>query len=226
MESVVLLRWFTIFGAMSIAVSVLAADLPASQLRLDDLIRLGLSRHPKLQQTEYAVEAARGLAIQAGLRPNPILSTYGDELGDRTGPPGIWNPRVTQDIVTKRKLPLARAAGERAVDQATWGVVGQRTALMTSIRQAFFDLLTTQARLDALDLLVRLSEQSVATVEKLEAGRQVSRIDVLQLTVDLERFRAEAEATKSELPAVYRRLAAATKFGSILLMFWIVPLFA
>lgn len=208
-ESVDLLRWFTIFGAMSIAVSVLAADPPASQLRLDDLIHLGLSRHPKLQQAEYAVEAARGLAIQAGLRPNPILSIYGDELGDRTGPPGIWNPMVTQEIVTKRKLPLARAAGERAVDQATWGVAGQRAALITSIRQAFFDLLTTQARLDALDLLVRLSEQSVATVEKLEAGRQASRIDVLQLTVDLERFRAEAEATKSELPAVYRRLAAA-----------------
>jgi cobalt-zinc-cadmium efflux system outer membrane protein len=193
---------------MSIAISVLAADPPAKQLRLDDLVQLGLARHPKLQQAEYAVEAARGLAIQAGLRPNPVLAIYGDEINDRTGPAGIWNPMFTQEIVTKRKIPLQQAAASRGVDQATWQVVAQRATLLTSIRQAFYDLLATQARIDIQNQLVRLGEVSVATVEKMEAGRQSSRIDVLQLSVELERFRADAEAAKSELPATYRQLAA------------------
>jgi cobalt-zinc-cadmium efflux system outer membrane protein len=177
-------------------------------MTLDDLINLGLARHPKLQQAEIAVETARGLAIQAGLYPNPVLNITGDELGDITGPGGIWTPLVMQEIVVKKKLPLARAAADRTVDQATWHVAGQRAAMMTSIRQAYFDLLTIQARLNVQTQLVALGEQSVNTVEKLAAGNQASRIDILQLTVELERFRADANAVRSELPAAFRRLAA------------------
>lgn len=202
--------WLTVIVVTSVVGGLLAApNEPAPKaMTLDDLINLGLARHPKLQQAEIAVETARGLAIQAGLCPNPVLNIGGDEIGDRTGPGGTWSPMVTQEIVVKKKLPLARAAAERTVDQATWQVATQRAAMMTSIRQAFFDLLATQARLDVQMHLVELGERSVATVDKLAAARQASRIDVLQLTVELERFRADTAAVRAEVPAAFRRLAA------------------
>ncbi|MEO2091459.1 MAG: hypothetical protein ABGY75_18530 [Gemmataceae bacterium] len=63
---------------------------PASGLGLAELTALTLERHPRLAQMSWAVETARGRAVQAGLYPNPTLSVTGDELGDRFGPGGIW----------------------------------------------------------------------------------------------------------------------------------------
>lgn len=204
-------RWLVALFGLGLAATGLTARAPeiaTPPLSLQDLTRICLERHPKLQQAELAVEIARGQAVQAGLYPNPVLTFTGDEFGDRTGPGGILTPMISQEFVTKRKLQLSRSAAQRGVDQAAWKVASQKFALLTSVRQAFFDLLTIQARLDVQTALVTLGEQSVSTSEKLEAARQASRIDVLQLTVDLERFRAEADALRGELPAAYRKLMA------------------
>jgi cobalt-zinc-cadmium efflux system outer membrane protein len=69
-------------------------------------------------------------------------------------------------------------------------------------------VLTLQRRAAILDEPVKLAEQSVAMTEKLLEAKQVARLDLLQLEIELERFRAEREATKRELPASFRRLAA------------------
>src|SRR5262249_11209073 len=67
------------------------APAPAArELRLEELTALALERNPRLARAGFAVEAARGRAVQAGLYPNPTLQVTGDELGDRTGTGGIW----------------------------------------------------------------------------------------------------------------------------------------
>src|SRR5206468_932568 len=97
----------------------LAPPLPAAApptYTLDDLVRLGLDRHPRLSQAVLSVDAVRGRAVQAGLYPNPTVSVVGDELGDRQGRGGIVTvPQVSQEIVTGGKLTLSRAAAEREV---------------------------------------------------------------------------------------------------------------
>lgn len=178
-------------------------------MSLDDLVGLSLRNHPKLQQAEFAVEAARGKAAQARLYPNPILTITGDELTDRTGPSGLWTPMVTQEIVVAKKRALDIAAACRDIDRATWLVAAQRTVSITAVRQAYFDLLTIQSRAEVQDELFHFADQSVSKAARLHAAGRVSRVDILQLEVDQERFRADAEAAHSEVPAAFRRLAAA-----------------
>lgn len=176
---------------------------------LDDLIRLGLERNPRLAQLGFSIDVARGRALQAGLYPNPTVSATFDELGDREGPGGINTvPLVNQEIVTAGKLKLARSAAGREVDQATLNLLAQRYVLFTGIRQSYFDLLTLQRRAEILGDLVALAEQSVETTRKMLEAKQVARLDLVQLEVELERFRAEQEATARELPGAFRRLAA------------------
>src|SRR4051812_6617719 len=43
------------------------APTVAPSLQLDELIRLGLERNPRLAQAAFAIDAARGRAVQAGL---------------------------------------------------------------------------------------------------------------------------------------------------------------
>ena len=189
----------------------LTAQLPPSSSLLDltDLIRLGLERNPRLAQVGFSIEAARGRALQAGLYPNPTVNVTLDELGDRTGPGGVNTlPLVSQEIVTAGKLRLNRSAASREVDQATLNLMTQRYVLFTGIRQNYFDLLTLQRRVEILDELVKLAEKSVESTRKLLEAKQVARLDLVQLEVELERFRAEREATARELPGAFRRLAA------------------
>lgn len=189
---------------------------PAALIGLDELITLGLERNPRLAQVGFSIDAARGRAVQAGLYPNPTVSANFDELGDVQGPGGINTvPLVSQEIVTAGKLKLNRSAASKEVDQATLSLVAQRFLLFAGIRQNYFELLTLQRRVQILDELVKLAEQSVETTRKMLEAKQVARLDLVQLEVDLERYRAEREATAQEMPGAFRRLAAVVGVHSL-----------
>jgi outer membrane protein, heavy metal efflux system len=176
---------------------------------LPDLINMAVERNPRLAQVAWAVETARGRALQAGLYPNPTLSVTGDELGDRTGPGGIWTaPYFQQEIVTGNKLGLSKAAALKEVDQAGLRVVAERYRLFTDVRQNYFEVVTLQQRAERLKQLIGLAEQSVENANKLLAAKEGSRLDVVQLEVELERYRADLDATTRTIPAAFRRLAA------------------
>lgn len=180
-----------------------------NELSLADLINLTVERHPRLAQVGWAVETARGRAIQAGLYPNPTLNVTGDELGDRTGTGGIWTaPYFSQEIVTGNKLGLSKAAALKEVDQAALRVVAERYRLFTDVRQNYYEVATLQKRADILGQLIVLSEKSVENANKLLKAAEGSELDVVQLEVDLERYKAELESTNKSLPAAFRRLAA------------------
>ena len=181
----------------------------AAGVRLPDLINLTVERHPRLAQVTWAVETARGRAIQAGLYPNPTLSVTGDELGDRTGPGGIWTaPHFSQEIVTGNKLGLSKAAALKEVDQAALTLISERYRLFTDVRQNYWEVITLQRRAEVLGELIGLAEKSVENANKLLKAKEGSELDVVQLEVDLERYRADLEATNRTLPAAFRRLAA------------------
>lgn len=177
---------------------------------LNGLIALTLRHNPRLAQAAHAVDAARGRATQASLYPNPVVSVTADEVADRTGPVGIITaPQVSQEIVRGGKLELSRAAADREVDQAALALASLRYQRFAAVRQAYYELLTLQRRLEILDDLLKLAEQSVEASERLRKAGQAARLDIVQLEVEQERFRAEQEATRREMPAAYARLMAA-----------------
>lgn len=173
-----------------------------------ELIDLSLARNPALQQAGLNIQAAQGKAVQAGLYPNPTLGVSGDELGDRTGPGGIWTAQVGQEIVLGGKLKLSRAVAQKEVDQATLALQSQRYALFTTIRQGYFDVLTAQRRVELLDELVKLAQKGLSSAEALQKGKQIAELDVLPFRVELDRLVADFEASQRELIAARRRLAA------------------
>lgn len=175
---------------------------------LSDLIALTLERNPRIAEVSLAIETARGRAIQAGLYPNPTVNFTGNELGDRTGPVGILSVYTTQEIVTADKLNLSQSAIFKEVDQATLNLIAERYQVFTEVRQAFFEALTLQKRARILVDSVKLAEESVERAGKLLEVKEAARLDVVQLEVELERYRAELEATQKALPASYLRLAA------------------
>lgn len=182
--------------------------VPPAPASMDDFVRLAVERNPRLARANLAIEAARGKHLQAGLYPNPELAASWDEIGDRTGNGIITAPKVTQTIVTGKKLTLAQAVAAREVDQATLELVAERFAVVGSVRAAFYEAYTLQQRADVLDELVRLADEGVTNGKTLLDAKQLARLDLVQLEVERERFRAELQSVRRELPGAYRRLAA------------------
>jgi cobalt-zinc-cadmium efflux system outer membrane protein len=177
---------------------------------LAELERRALELNPRLAQASFAVSAARGRAQQAGLYPNPTLGVTFDELFDRTGRSGVNTlPLVSQEFVTGGKLRLSQEAGQRQVEQEGWNLIGQRYKLLGEVRAKFYEAVALQARVEVLRSMIELAARSVAQANDLLKAKQVARLDVVQLEVELERLEAELGAALRELPAVYRDLAAA-----------------
>jgi|688.fasta_scaffold99426_2 cobalt-zinc-cadmium efflux system outer membrane protein len=192
------------------------APVGEDKQNLDDLIRLGLDVNPKLAQVNFAIENARGRALQVGLYPNPTVDILGNEVGDRTGPGGIWTtPLVGQEIVTRGKLKLNRAAAQREVDQTTYQLMYARYSMFASIRGSYFEILALQKRMDILDYLVNIADRSVDQTRKLLDARQVARLDLVQLEIEAEKLRADREATEREFDPAYRSLAASIGLNRI-----------
>ena len=185
-----------------------AITVKATAWTLEELVRIAQERNPALAEGVFAIDAARGRTTQAGLYLNPVVSVTGDELGDRQGPGGIWTaPYVSQEIVTGGKLRLSKAAASREIDQATLDLAARRYNLLASIRQAYYEVLFVQRKQEILSYLVKVSEQSVEKTRSMLEAKIVARLDVLQMELELERFRAEQEAVQREIPATFRKLA-------------------
>jgi outer membrane protein, heavy metal efflux system len=186
-----------------------ASDHQPAGYTLADLLQISLQRNPELRQADLRVEAASGRAIQAGLYPNPQVAIEGSELGHRDGPGGfLAAPIISQELVTGGKLRLSRQAAEQETDQAGLQLLAQRFALSTAVRRSYFEVLAAQRRVEIYAELVQLSSQATAATETLVKGRQAAPLDLLQIRVELNRFRAELDAARQERVAAWRRLTA------------------
>lgn len=183
---------------------------PPQVSAIDDFVRFAVGRNPRIARAAIAIDAAQGRYTQAGLYPNPDLVFTWDEIGDRTGPGGIIFPRVSQTIVTAKKLRLSQAIVAKEIDQATLDMFAERYAVVGSVRAAFYEAYATQQRAAILAELLKLADQSVEQGRTLLEAKRVARLDLIQIETERERFRAEGAAATRELPGLYARLAAAT----------------
>ncbi len=93
--------------------------------------------------------------------------------------------------------------------------MNQRYLLLADVRAAYFDVVALQRRVEILEQLVKLSEQSTDQTGKLLNANLVSRLDLLQLEVERERLKADLEASRRELPGARARLAAVVGAGAL-----------
>ena len=209
----------------------LALIAPPGGTGVEELVEFAVGRNPRLAKAALAVEAAVGKHLQAGLYPNPTISMTADEVGDRTGASGIITaPLLSQEIVRGGKLALAQAVAAREVDQATLATFAERSAVIGGVRTAYYDLYALEKRLSALDEVVKLASDAVTAGTTLKEKGQIARLDLVQLELELERYRAKAESARRELPGARGRLAAAVgdprmTFGSVVGPYEDVPQF-
>lgn len=179
------------------------SSVPTVGLR--ELGEVAQENNPTLRSALYAIQAARGRAIQAGLYPNPSLMSGASQLA---GSASQYQAIVTQEVVVAHKLQLDRDAILQEAKRLEFEWVNARYQVLTNVRKLYFSALASQERVAVLEQLVVLANQSRGTAERLQKAGEGARVDTILLDIEFQRARMDRENSGALLEYSKRALAA------------------
>ncbi|MCA9054035.1 MAG: TolC family protein [Planctomycetaceae bacterium] len=174
---------------------------------LGELQQIAVRNSPALRVAAADVREACGLAVQAGLYPNPTVGYEGDSLGTaRTA--GYNGLMVTQEFVTAGKLDLAQTAAMMKVRAAEQRLRKARIALASDVRRGYFAVLIAHERVKYARAIAHLADEVYAAQIDLVAAGEAAAYEPLQLRVFSARARNDIVQAENDLSAAWRGLAA------------------
>jgi cobalt-zinc-cadmium efflux system outer membrane protein len=181
---------------------------PVAGLTLDDAIGLALEAEPSLRAARTEVDAARGMRVQAGLRPNPMVSF------SRQDEPGGMDSQTRVEVAWPLDLFRRRgrvAVAELETEATRLAVADRERVLAADVRDTYGAVASLIRDLAILDDLVavvaRQHEIAAARVEQ-GAGAPLDR-DMLRVEMrSLQAERLMRAAAVERAMAGLRRLLA------------------
>lgn len=176
------------------------------KLGLNDFVSLAEANSPTLTSASASIAAARGIAMQEGLYPNPRLDLFSPQLN---GDESQYAGQLTQEFVTKGKLKLQRQAALRDVSKAHLAYQRARFDLVTEVRRRFYTVLAGQRRVDVLTGLVGVLQKSRDIADRTHKSGFGTRTDVVLLDIELQNAEVNLQNARTQLHGERRQLAAA-----------------
>lgn len=175
---------------------------------------MAMADHPAVSSAQARIAALQGRWVQAGLPPNPTATYNGNEIG-ADDVAGLHNIQIGQTYVTAGKLQLQQNVVAAQIEQARANLQAARARVRTDVRTAFVTALVAQRRLQLVQRLQEIAEESVRTVETMVAAQEVSRIELLQAQTEAQQAALSVENARAELAGARRRLAAVAARDSL-----------
>jgi cobalt-zinc-cadmium efflux system outer membrane protein len=185
----------------------LPPPVPAAGLSLGQVEAMALAANPALARAAARTEAARGTWLQVGLHPNPVIGYSAEDMND-DGTAGKQGGFVAQRIVLGKKLQLNRQVAGYEVAKAEQRLAAMQYRVLTDVRQAFYDALIAQRKLELTGEISRIAEQAVQAAVGLRAAQEGSRVDELRARLELDATEILANSARNQHAAAWRRLAA------------------
>ena len=180
----------------------------APMLTVDQLEAMAMEHNPTLVEASARVGAMRGNWLQQGLYPNPRIAYKADEMGDE-GKTGFQGASLAQELVTHKKLALARNVACQQVRQAEEDYIAQQFRVRNDVKLRFYEVLLAQRAIELSAELERVSQMAADSANDLFKANQVARSDVLQVRVELDTVRLQNVRATNAHQSAWRRLAVA-----------------
>jgi len=178
-----------------------------SGLTLQAIEELAIANNPAIQQANAASARAGGIRAQVGLKPNPSIGYFGEEIGNE-GAGGLHGVFISQTFVRGDKLAWNQQVVGHDVNAMNWQIETQRHRVRTDIRVAFYNALAAQKRLDLARDFRRVAEEGVSVSEERVVAKVGTRPDVLQSQIQLNEVDLSIQQAEFELSASLNELAA------------------
>lgn len=207
----------TVDSSPSVPSPVLALEASPS-LTLSAAIDLALTFNPELSAAANELRAFEGTVIQAGILPNPEISTSVEDTQNKAS--RTTTIQLSQRIELGGKRSARIASAERGRDVATVDLAAKRLDVRASVTGAFFDVLVAQERIQQADDLLGLARRvTLAASRRVSAGK-ISPVEETKARVAEASARVELNQAQRELAAARKRLAASwgsstPRFGQV-----------
>lgn len=175
-------------------------------LTLSAAIDLALASNPELSAAANELRAVEGAVIQAGVLPNPEISTSVEDTQNKATRTTtiLLNQRI--ELGGKRSARITSA--ERGRDIAAADLAAKHLDVRATVIGAFFDVLVAQERVQqAEDLLSLAQRASQAASRRVTAGK-ISPVEETKARVAEASARVELNQAQRELVTARKRLAA------------------
>lgn len=182
------------------------AKEPTGSLTLSAAIDLALTSNPELSAAANELRAVEGAVIQAGILPNPDISTSVEDTQNKST--RTTTIQLNQRIELGGKRSARITSAERGRDVAAADLAAKRLDVRATVIGAFFDVLVAQERIQqAEDLLGLAQRASQAASRRVTAGK-VSPVEETKARVAEASARVELNQAQRELVTARKRLAA------------------
>jgi cobalt-zinc-cadmium efflux system outer membrane protein len=185
-------------------------------LTLRDALVWTLRESPQLPPSTLELRAREAEILQAGLLPNPALTTEVEDFGGGGARNGFDASQTTVSIAQLIELGGKRGArvrlAEAGADLARWDYESLRIDVLSGVAKAFLFTLAAQEKLALTEELRRIAEQSVSTVTRTVQSGAVSPVEEGRAKVLLSQVQIEREGRARELDEA--RIALAASWGS------------
>ncbi|MDP8244865.1 MAG: TolC family protein [Candidatus Hinthialibacter antarcticus] len=186
---------------------------PIGPLTLQQAASLALLHNPSLSAFSWEIRARESLEIQEGFYPNPELETELENFAG-TGPIDLFNQAeatalYSQLIEFGGKRENRQVVAQWETESARWDYRVAVADVLAQVAQRYFDVLTAQQRIEILNELLQLAEESVFAIsERVKTGR-VAPMEETRARVELAAEQNLLDQAKGELEAAKIQLAAA-----------------
>ena len=198
---------------------VLVADVqPVSEAgdswSLEELQHLGLKNNPAILQAAAAASKADGVHSQTGLRPNPSVGYFAEEIGNE-GDAGLHGAFVSQTFVRPNTLACTQQVIGHEVQMRRWNEMVQRQRVLTDVHRYFIAALAAQRRLELTRDFRTVAEQGVQISKQRVQAKFSGRADILQSEIQLSQIDLAIQQTELQQKAVWEQLAAVVGLPSL-----------
>jgi cobalt-zinc-cadmium efflux system outer membrane protein len=183
---------------------------PVNVWTLPQVEATSIQFNPIMRRSVARIVSAQGDAQQASLYPNPRFDTNNPQVF--AGSASSYNAGFMQAVVVKGKMRLDRAAANEVVRQKEHGLVQDRFALLTAVRQQFYTVYAAQRRIEVItqlrDILARALKAAEGRVRATEGTLSevlLVKTDLLQAENALRNAGINLEAQRRQLATIVGR---------------------
>lgn len=180
------------------------------ELTLHNAIQLALQHNPELSSFEKEALALRGLTMQAGLLPNPVIQFDSEDVSSRTtnSPAARFDSiRIFQLFETGGKRSARTQAAIFGQEVAEQDYAARQLDLIARVANTFMDVLTGQERLQLALAGQELAQKVVDAASKRVQAGKAPPIEQTRAEVTLATANIEVERTKRNLVSFRKQLA-------------------
>jgi outer membrane protein, heavy metal efflux system len=184
----------------------LLTDSSATGMTLEQLEVLAIENNPSIKQASASAGKVSGLRTQVGLKPNPQLSYFAEEMGSESSA-GLQGASISQTFVTGNKLEASQRVIDQDYQRILWDVETQRYRVRTDVRTRFYQALAAQQRLQLAQNFLQVAEKGLHITQQRFDAQEGAKPDVLQAEIQLSEIKIIQQRAVVEYQAAWNTLA-------------------